>query len=361
MSPRLLQPTQSETSGASGSAAQSAAVPSVRPVGLAAGSLAAVGTEAGAGAIASLSVNPVVAFLLQTGASQASNALARYARFLDVSAFFPIRDPDADENGTIDYFGVRVRVNLGGLDAGDEVWTEASSEFESLMSAEALMEGQIRKLLLLADNVDACADAIERQAAISAGCGQDLEVTAPDDEAYARLARALQVVRNKADSRYLGLDLRADFGDPTLGAVPRASARSLFLGASAGWRPTGEGNVVSPFGVRGRLGLRSTRLDLPDTTHFAVDGGIALEASRSYQGQQLSLTGGLEFRYGSETGRADQFQTNFLTWRAGLTLPLTEANSVSVSLSKPLDGDSISPTFGISGDWSLLFPLLGGL
>ena len=89
---------------------------------------------------------------------------------------------------------------------------------------------------------------------------------------YGDLSRALSAVREKADSRYWGLDLRADFGDPTLGQVTDASGKFYFVGAAIG-RRIGGGDGLSPLGYRARGGLRVASLDQPDTTHLAFEGG----------------------------------------------------------------------------------------
>jgi hypothetical protein len=77
--------------------------------------------------------------------------------------------------------------------------------------------------------------------------------------------------------------------------------------------------------------------------------------------QQISLSSGLEFRYGKDTGRDAQFRTNFLAWRTSLALPITSRNGVTVSFSTALDGEeNTTSTFSIGADWGLLFPGLGG-
>lgn len=361
---RDLQSTMSETSGAVGSPAQASAIPSVRPVGIASGALAAVGTEGGAGGIASLSVNPFVSFLLAEGAADATSALARYARLLDVSAFFPVTDLDANGDGKLDYFGFRLRLNMTGLSAGDAVWDEANRQFSEMIGAEGLLRGRILAALAVlgeADEIARCAAAIitTEQIPIEQACGVSIDVDI-DQSVYGELSRALSAVRDKADSKYWGLDLRADFGDPTLGQVTDASGKSLFLGAAIGGR-IGGGDGLSPFGYRARGGLRVASLDQPDTTHVAFEGGAGLELTRTRNNQQMALSAGLEFRYGSDTGRADQFQTNYLLWRAALSIPFTGSSSVTISISRAIDGGSnITPTFSVGADLGLLFPDLGG-
>lgn len=361
---RELQSKMSETSGATGTAAAVSAVPSVRPVGLASGSLAVVGTEGGTGAISSLSVNPLVSFLLADGAGRANEALAKYSRFLDVSAFFPAKDPDANADGKLDYFGFRLRLNWTGLSAGDSVWSAADRELGRVVSSEVSIEAGIEDALLAldtAEQVEACARAIlgQRLTEIEVACGSSIDLEM-DAAAYGRLSRALAAVRDKADSEYWGFDIRMDYGDPTLGDVPGASGASYFIGAALG-RRIGTGENLSPLGYRARAGLRFASLDQPDTTHVAFEGGAALELSRTYNGRQLSLSGGIEMRYGGETALASELRTNYLVWRAALSVPFTEEHSIAISVSRPISGRShITPTFSIGADWGLLFPGAAG-
>jgi hypothetical protein len=366
VAPRDLQSSMSETFATGGSVAQTSAVPAVRPVGLAAGSLVAVGTQAGTGALASLSVNPLVSFFLEEGADSLQAALARYARLVDVSAFFPVDDVDADDDGKLDYFGARVRVNFSGLSAGDAVWSKADSLFQEILDVDARLVNDIRDAMLAMTDpaaVTACASTILTQQidSIQSVCGTSFDFSARDPADYGRLSRALAVVRDKADSRYWGLDLRVDFGDPTLGEVAGASGKFGFLGLAYGGRVGGDEERAGPIGYRLRGGVAVAALDQPDTTHFAVEGGAAVEVTRTRMHQQLSLSTGVEFRYGSDTGRDDQFRTNFLAWRTSLAIPVTEANSVTVSFSTALDGeDNTTPSFSIGADWGLLFSGRGG-
>ena len=91
------------------------------------------------------------------------------------------------------------------------------------------------------------------------------------------------------------------------------------------------------------------------------EGAGALELTRTRTGRQMSLAGGLEMRYGGQTDLARELRTNYLAWRAALTVPFTEANSVTISVSRAIDGEShITPTVSVGADWGLLFPAVAG-
>lgn len=362
ISPRDLQSTSGTGTGNAGSPAQSDAVPSVNPIAIAGGSISAVGTNAGTHAITTLSVNPIVAFFLDPASTTSADLLAKYSRFLDVSVFFPVSGINDDGDGDVDYYGIRLRLNLTGINAGHEVWKGAREAFSQIVRKASDFGNNLEAMLLGSADPAACADALlERDpATIENVCGAAMIMSAPTAEDYRALRRSLASVRDKADSKYLGLDLRGDFGDPTLGNVPDASGTFLFAGIAGGRRfKSGENGPT--IGIRGRLGIRHARIDNPDATHFAVDGGFAFEMTRTYEGRQINVASGMEFRYGKETTMDDQFETNFLMFRFSLSIPVTAANSISISVGAPIAGGShTSPTLSINADWGLLFPQLVG-
>jgi hypothetical protein len=73
LSPRDMQSRSTGHADLGGTAGQGQAVPGVQPAGVAAGTIAMVGTDAGRDAIAALSVNPGVLFLAERATSSWPN------------------------------------------------------------------------------------------------------------------------------------------------------------------------------------------------------------------------------------------------------------------------------------------------
>jgi hypothetical protein len=235
---------------------------------------------------------------------------------------------------------------------------EARRIFGAIVAQDAQLVRRIR------DAVEGSADPAACVGALSAGgrdaqsirerCGTEIPFSVPA-ERYDDLAGALRRAREIADSRSLGLDLRLDAGDPTLGAVAGARGTYLFGGIAASRRFVGSGEEPSSAGFKGRLGVRFASLADTALTSFAVDGGIGFEARRVYQQQAIDLSAGLEFRWGGPDGREDRLQTDFLMLRASLNVPITDANSVSLNLGAPLVGD-VTPVLSVAINWGLLLP-----
>ena len=144
-----------------------------------------------------------------------------------------------------------------------------------------------------------------------------------------------------------------------MGAIENARGRFLFAGLAAGRRFVGRG--ASSSGVRGRLGLRHSKLDTADKAEFAAEGGVGFELSRYIEDDELNISGGIEFRYGNAPANlTDQFQTDFTMLRASIVLPVTRGNSVSINVGAPIAGD-VSPIFSVNFNWGLLLSDRPGL
>lgn len=352
--PRDLQSTVTSGPATGGSAAQGEAVPAPHPVALAGGSIAALGTDAGSDAVAALSLNPALFFLDPARRLDA----ARLSRLMDLSVFVPVEGLDKNQDGSVDYFGVRMRINVTGLSQGSAVMREARRIFGSMVAADAQLMRRLENAIEGAADPGACIAALgggqgEAQS-IRAGCGTDIPFDVPAEQ-YEDLAGALRQAREIADSRSFGLDLRLDVGDPTLGAVAGARGTFLYGGVAAARRFVGSGDQPSSAGFRVRLGVRFASLADTAVTSFAVDGGIGFEARRVYEQQAVNLSTGLELRWGGSSSSRDRLQTNILMFRASLSVPITAANSVSLNLGVPLLGE-VTPVLSVAVNWGLLLP-----
>ena len=354
-SQRDLQNRSSQQAALAGTPAQGQAIPGVQPAAVAAGTIAAVGTEAGQEALAALSINPAVLFLAETASAQ----LARLSRFADVTVLVPVsgatRDEESSQNaGTLRYLGVRVRLNFTGLSAGSAVWEAADQILRARISQSAQLAAHVESIVTGTSDVAGCTAALLAKGApdvVNAACGVPFVFT-PDLALATELRRELARVRRAADASYFGVDFRIDFGDPTLGAVDNARGQFLFAGLAAGRRFAGSGAARS--GVRARLGVRHGKLDSEEAAEFAAEGGVGIELSRSVDDGALSISGAIEFRYGNASANlTDQFQTNFAMLRGSVLLPVTTGNSISINLGAPLAGD-VSPIFSVNFNWGLI-------
>jgi hypothetical protein len=72
----------------------------------------------------------------------------------------------------------------------------------------------------------------------------------------------------------------------------------------------------------------------------------------------LTLSAGLEARYGGEAAREAELQTNYTVFRFALTVPVGDGAGIAVGLSAPIDG-GVSPTLTVNVNWSVLLARSG--
>jgi hypothetical protein len=257
-----------------------------------------------------------------------------------------------------------MRVNLTGLSAGSELWAAAEGLRDLTVIETTETEALESALLDLdASRISGCAAQLRNDAAaaeaVVAACGADLR---PDLDlpTYEEFRASLAPLREQADSRYFGLDLRMDFGDPTLGAVPDADAVSINGGIAFGRQFVGVEPMAPSLGLRARAGVRYTDLRDLGETSFAADGGLGFVLRRPVDfDKAIGLSGGFEFRFGDvdETLEA-ALQSDYVMLRAALSVPVTDQVAITLSFAEPLVGDGISQTLSVTGDWRLLLPML---
>lgn len=357
-SQRDLQARHPQQPATGGTPAQGHAIPSVQPAGLASGTIAAVGTDAGSDALAALSVNPALLFL----GEEVTRQLAQYSRFLDLTVFVPVTNPTKPTTPTtggskFKYYGARLRLNVQGVSAGNELWAEAIRLLETRISRQGRNAERVRAALARAPDLTGCARALMASpsvpAAIAANCGGPVTIEVDLTEAN-ELRAALDRVRRRADARYFGADIRVDVGDPTMGAVANASGTSLFAGLSYGRRLASRPDQTSSYGMRSRLGIRHATLDATQDTDFAVEGGLGFELAREIETQEVNASVAIEFRQGNGPANfTDQFQTDFVIVRGSVIIPVTPQNSLSINFGKPLSGN-VSPVLSVNFNWGLL-------
>jgi hypothetical protein len=360
LTPRKLQSVRSREANISGVPGQSDAVPSAQPTGLASANISAAGTDDGTKTVAAISLNPMTLF----GGTD-TIAAARWSRLADLTILVPV----GNESSSVDrlgYFGIRGRVNFTGLEAGDQLLKNVGAAFANAVGAEAALDLQlIQAFESFPDSatIARCAAAVF---ASSYGDSPDAclgKVTIGlDNEDYEAIHRSIQVAREKADARYLGLDLRFDTGDPTLSGDPIKEADALQVGLAFGRRSLTPNPQAVMFGIQGRLGVRySDPKTESDSVVWSVDGAVGFEASRLTSGDApVRLATGIEFRYANKSDAiAERQQTDNLVLRGALGIPIVGGTSVTVAFTGPLVGE-VSPTLSVNFNWGLLMSNLAG-
>lgn len=350
-----VQAIREGSAAASGTPAQATSVPGVEPVEQGGASVAATGTRAGAGAILSMAINPAIFFADQTDLA----SLARFNRLADVSVLVPVDGVDADSNGVVDYVGLRVRINIGGLEAGSAQHAAVLRAYDAVLNEASAEVATIRRFIRGSNRLD-CIRAllVSADGQVRTACGEDFTlVTAALEE---QLARAIEDARIENDNRYFGLDLRADFGDLRLGGIDTTAGSSIYAGVAYGLRNV---DVVqqSSLGVRTRLGVAMFDPRAVDAAgirgaRFSVDGGAGFEINRYYGHQRLTLSTGLEFRWGFGSDADSSATPSSLDHgviRSALNVPLFDGTSVSLALGIPVWGD-VGPTLSVNANWRLL-------
>jgi hypothetical protein len=354
--PHDLQPTAAGNAAPAGTGAQASAVPTVQPTPVAAAFIATVARDSGQDAITSISINPAT---LVTSTSD-KETLARLGRLADVTVFFPVNGLDEDEDGRIDYAGVRARINFTASSQASEL--TASARLIDILRNELTLVNSLNEVLLDAPDPGACALHLTGEETAEGGavavCGAEPSLIV-DEKAYAAFRRAAAAAREEADAKYIGLDLRLDYGDPSFGKVRNADGTALLAGLGFGRRFDASVTDATS-GLRGRVGVRYVTLRDTALSDFQFDGGIAYQIGRVMQSQRLELSAGIEFRYSGTEENTEILRTRFAEFRAALQVPLANTSSVAVSLSAPLMGE-IGPTLSVSGNWQhLLAGLLSG-
>jgi hypothetical protein len=363
ISPRDLQTNKSTSAQSVAAANQSDAVPALYPFALAGGSIGGSGSEGGTNALTAISLNPAIFF----GDMDDPEESARLGRMMDFSVIVPltqIEDPLAHD---LQYLGVRARINMTGAEEGGKLYNDVVNAFKGVLAMSELEEAGIQELLLNAPDFKTCIAQFEAvlqgqsdPGTLSMACGEDFSVVASDEQ-FSTYKLLLQQLVQQADSKYFGLDLRADFGDPTLGAIDSARGTSIFAGVGYGFSKDNKKINSGSTNFNSRLGLRYKDMEDLEATIFDIDGALGIEIARPFQYQQIKFGCGLEFRTSIEErvdniiyDRLDEaLETDYLFFRAALNVPITASNSFAVQYGTSVIGDKPS-VLVVNFNWKLL-------
>jgi hypothetical protein len=277
------------------------------------------------------------------------------------------KEPGVRDVVGLRYLGLRGRLNLTGITSGDALLSEMDQAFQEVLKEDQALDTTIRASLLALPNeaaIQQCTDAL-----LSAEIGSapsECKGTVRLDlsrASYQALLDTVTLVREKADARYFGLDLRVDIGDPTLAAAPDNDVTAFSFGLALGQRflRARPSDVMSA--VRLRLAARYTDpKHVSDGVLWAVEGGGGFELSRLIQTDQyVRFSTGFDFRSsGSNKAVRDRLQPNFVAVRGGLTVPLLGGASISLGLSTPITGD-VSPSLTANINWGMLLSAAGSM
>ncbi len=355
IAPRDVQPADPGDAALAGSLAQGEAVPDVRPIPLAGGTIAAVGNNAGARAITAIALNPATLF----GNTNDPRSAARASRLADISFLLPVDELDADDDGRIDYVGFRARLNVTGVSAGSKLFTDVTAAAKQATISERDLRLKIRKTLENApsESLGDCVKAILKARpgeTLGSACGDPVSFDT-DPTSHAKLKDRVRALREEADRSYFGMELRFDQGDPTLGADSLADGTSFLAGLAWGRRFSNP-LPAAALSFKARLGARYVDLRDTSVTKLGIDGGLGFEVTRVLEDQRVKLGAGLEFAYGNaDRELREALQTDFVVFRASLSVPLVNTTTTTITVTAPIYGEQ-SSSLSIGGNWSLLLP-----
>ena len=363
LTPRSLQSSKVNNPNSVASASQSDAIPSLYPFALAGGTIGGAGSNGGTNALTAVSINPAMFFADMSDAKES----AKWGRLMDLSVIFPLNNVESDNNQNLDYLGLRGRINLTGVEKGDELFEKVLLNFNDVLETSKVEIDVINDILIASNNCEACFNQFlkvinegQDASTIATICGKEFSIKKGDEE-FKSFKEELDNLLSEADRKYFGLDLRADFGDPTLNAVDSASGTSMFLGIGYGFSGKGIKGKGAFASLNSRLGIRYKDMEVVDASLFDIDGALGIDLSWPYQFQQIKLGIGFEFRANLEekletiveTDLSEAYETDYLYFRLALNIPITATNGISLQYGTAIAGEKAS-ILSFNFSWNLL-------
>jgi hypothetical protein len=262
-----------------------------------------------------------------------------------------------------DYLGVRVRINAAAL--SDTTYTRAVAAYTAVMTEmQGVQPGVLAALNAAgAEHVHDCAAALEADVSTAAPkCGGRTVDRMALVDTVTRAEASIAAMRTEVDRWYAGLDLRADFGDPTFSRDPAVRGTFMTGAVAAGGSWSLKDHVVD-LTLRGRLGAIWSELSIGGAVRAGVDfaasigvrvfGGSITSSPTSLSA--ISIDVGVEGRLGDRPpGTGATTQQDYLQLRGGVSIPLADGSAVGVALAVPLYGPGTGATLTLTGNWSLL-------
>jgi hypothetical protein len=271
-----------------------------------------------------------------------------------------LNDQADDGDKSRDYVGIRWGISVTGFQRGSEVHRAAVDAYNRFLAVGTAQTQRLQNLLfaLPENGLEPCIRILsgvqsldaETMSAAAQACGGAPVST--DPTVVTALQEAIQRARIQADSRYFGIDVRADFGDLTLAAVDTARGVS-FAGAAAWGRRFGFAENATT-GVRAFLGSRFWELEGSDEGNLAIEGGLGFEAIRYYDLQRLTLLAQFDFRRQIDSAVEGGNETR-IDLRGSINVPVTATTSVALNFSRPIIGEGPGPVLSIKANWRLLW------
>jgi hypothetical protein len=363
IAPRDLQTDRSNNAGTVSALNQAEAVPALYPFALGGGSVGGAGSEAGTNALTAISINPAIFFADMNDVDES----AKWGRLMDLTAIVPLNGISSLDSNRLEYFGLRGRINFTGAEKGGELYQNVITSFGHVLNSADIETDLIQQIIEDSPDCVRCAMQFQKVAngeakagSIESVCGSPYSVD-ESDEVFRSFKEDIDRLIHAADKKYFGLDLRADFGDPTLGAVENARGTSIFAGIGYGFSGDAGGKKKHYTSLHSRLGIRYKDMEDFEGTIFDIDGAAGFEFSWPYQFQQIKFGLGLEFRASLDEqidqappGDLDQaFETDYLYFRTSLNVPITHSNGIGVQYGTSIVGDK-SPILSVNFSWNLL-------
>jgi len=363
LTPRSLQTNKVNAPNSVAALNQSEAVPSLFPFALAGGSIGGTGSEGGANALTSISLNPAIFFTDMNDAKES----AKWGRLMDLSVIFPLNQVEEPDLQKLSYLGLRGRINLTGVANGDHLYENVLSEFSDVLKNSEAESNAIERILNATNNCDECIKQFlrvinqgEDVATLSRVCGEGFNIE-EGDAIFRSFKEELDKLLLEADRKYFGLDIRSDFGDPTLNAIDSASGTSLFLGVGYGFSNQRVKNRGASIGLNTRLGFRYKDMEDIESNIFDIDGAIGMDLAWPYHFQQIKLGLGVEFRANLEENLeapididlSEAYETDYLYFRLALNIPITPSNGISLQYGTSIAGEKAS-ILSFNFSWNLL-------
>ena len=339
-------------------AGTSDAAESLRPVGIAAASLALTGTSTGAKPRAAVSLNP--AGLATTGSDPRD--FATFSRLLDVTVLLPL----SSELGIPPDVGVNLNVDIAaamkGMQLVDRAKTAAAAHEQVLTTAGALVASLKRALESAGDAKADCVALLTRPVVHLDEVEQVCRVALTREvkqlrEREAAFAKELVKLRRDADDLQAGLQIKLDV---PIRAPGMPDLRPFLFDGRGVFALRSSGRVR--IGGRGSAGVHTAcilnQCDLLADLAAAATADIGLEVS------EVHVSAGVRGMF-SATAAPSMLMLpdrNFLDINLTVAVPLFGGAAIALTVAWPLWRDNVlhGPSVSVAGDWAYLLSRVVG-